>query len=275
MSERLENTSEIETNDEEIKKLGEAGVTAAELHTALVENMREDVAFWAEEYKSIEKAFISNEIRDKDEFELWERDAAEAFHKMEEAAAYSDFKNIYEKDNFEAIAKVAPSETIEAKSGQYYKERNQLIIEAIKEKASEEDRDKELETVYGLHQLAAYHIEAQKDYDSRTRDPDQYQAVRRAAHNNLIKGLNAINHIAEKYGAKRLIFRDFETNDFAYFRNLDNHGECEARAEYDRSCVENYIRIAFSRDFEAAERENIKTNRSDSIVAMFHNAEDY
>ena len=87
-------------------------------------------------------------------------------------------------------------------------------------------------------------------------DPKYYQNKRREAHNNLIRHLNYMNDLARKYGVRPFTFRNFETNDFAYSEKLDVGGHTNARADYDRSIVEAYCRIAFSSAYEKAEKDN-------------------
>jgi len=268
MTEKIKSNIETEKTDFNASALGKAGNLASEIRETRIESAREDVKFWAGEYERVERTFTSKEIEDEKEFKVWENDAKEAFDKMKKAEGDAEYTNKYEIDDAERLAKVDPSKTIEAQSGKYYDERNRKIVEAIRS-SENEDSAKDLDTVYNLHMLVASHIGAIMDYSNKKEDTAIYNSNRRAAHNRLIRGLNDINHIAEKYNVDRLVFRDFETNDFNYDKFRDKNGETNARAEYDRSIVESYARMAFSRDFKAAENEKNITE-SDSIVARFH-----
>lgn len=270
MAERLNTNPETEKTELNESELGKLTMLATEYREQKIDRAREDVKYWADDYKDVETQFAKHEIKNQAEFERWEEDAAHAFKKMREAESDSLFESRYERDDLERISNTLPPETIEAKSGDYYDERNLAILEAVRKNEDKDEREKELESIYSLHQLVARHIQAIMDYESRGSDPVIYNMHRRMAHNNLIRGLNNINRIADKYGVKRLIFRDFETNDFTYESHKDRHGETNARAEYDRSSVEAYVRRAFSRDFNKAEKENNITTRRDSLVAMFH-----
>ena len=271
MTEKLNTNPETEDFETSSADLGKVGMLAAELRESRTERARDDVAFWASEYKDIEQAFVKHEIKSPGEFELWEDDAKNAFSCMEEAEKDAEFTDRYERDHTERIASTEPSETIEAKAGDYYDARNKAIIEAVRRNDNETERESDLADIYQLHQLVAGHIMAIMDYETRSNDPMIYNSNRRMAHNRLIRGLNKINGIAEKYGEKRLTFRDFITNDFAYDGTKDRGSETNARAEYDRGCVEAYVRNAFSREFEKADSENkeaLRPNRS--LTAMFH-----
>jgi hypothetical protein len=234
------------------------------------ERAREDVEYWAGEYVGIERQFTQHKVTGKADFERWEADAAEAYGKMLDAEYSSGFQDIYERDNTEKIARIDPRESIEAESGYYYDERNKALIEAIQSNPDDTQREKELELVYGLHMLVAKHIEASADSELRRTDVETYQRNRQSAHNNLIDRLNALNGLAERYKVKRFTFRDFKTNNFEYDRRKDPYGETDARYDYDRTCVEGWAKRAFSRDFEQAARERNMTERTDSLVAMFH-----
>lgn len=233
-----------------------------------------ELDYWAGEYREIEQTFAKQK-QDKQftlkEYELWEQDAAEAFQKLKNIEPKLEFQTRYDRDNAERLAAVDGRDSIEAYAGNFYDQRNRALISAIKN-SLDEHQTEDLETVESLHMLVAEYIHAVDDKELRRMDPQSYQNSRAYHHNAMIRGINQINRLADKYDAKRLIFRDFETNDFAYKEFLDQRGETNARAEYDRSSVEAYIRTAFSKDFAEAERgqgdQYYDQNRS--IVAQFH-----
>jgi len=244
---------------------------ASEFREKEGERAREDVQYWSDEYTTTEAQFANYKVLSRADYEVWEADAAESFKKMKEAEYRAEYKDRYERDAAEKLARVDPRKSIEAASGYYYTARNEALIQAIQGCEDEDKREKDLEIVYGLHALVARHIQASQDYELRRTDIDVYQANRRHAHNNLISGLNAINDLAEAYGVTRLTFRNFETNDFIYHRELDSSGQTDARCEYDRSCVEEWAKNAFSREFDQAAKESSTTSgNSGSLVARFH-----
>lgn len=210
-----------------------------------------DVKFWAGEYVSTERDFDKQyqpRISEK-EMLVWEQGAKYNFDQM---TAYANKEGLdrYTRDDVERIAMAEPGKTIEARAGKFYDARRDRLMAKIPK-----DATSDLEKVQMLPMLVMEHIAMQYDQGQRSFDPAAYQANRRRAHNNMIKGLNDMNSLAEKYGTERFTFRDFETNDFVYHRELDRSGETNARAEYDRSIVEAYARNAFSREFEQAERD--------------------
>ena len=270
MAERLSRNSEENYYLKNTKDLGRMSKLAEETDERKeVKEARENVKYWAEQYANTESDFIKNGFKNEVEFEIYENDASEAFSKMKRAEYESDFYDTYEKDRYEKISYADPAKTIEARSGYYYDERNSAILAEIKKNPNEEERKADEAVVEKLQSLVAAHIEACRDYDVKQRSAEEYDRKRREAHNAMISGLNKINHIAEKYHVKRLVFRDFEVSIFHYDEKRDIQGESKARREYDRSCVEAYVRQAFKDGYEKAEKEDNITD-SNSVVARFH-----
>lgn len=264
-------------NKYESSKLSEGSANnAADLGQAALEALNglamEDLKYWASEYQNIESDFSKRYIgKNLKEYEIWEDEAKEAFDKVIEMESKVAFDSIYEKDATERLAAVDGYKSIEAYAGNFYNERNQAILRKIRS-SSNDDAEIDAKTVGDLHELVGTYINSTKDFDLRQKSPEQYQTDRASKHNNVIRRINAINGLAEKYEVRPLTFRNFKTNDFIYNERLDYSGETNARAEYDRSSVEQYIRTAFAEDFRKAEMGNGDNyyDPNKSVVAQFH-----
>lgn len=236
------------------------------------EEAKKELRYWCTDYRETEHAFTKRDIgKNLREYEKWEDAAAEAFHKIERAEEDAGFNSRYERDAAERLATVDGRDSIEAYAGNFYTERNRSLINAIRS-SNNEEADEDVDIIGGLHELVANYIRSTKDQELRRTNTEEYTANRREKHNLVIRRINSINQIAEKYGAKRFTFRDFETNDFAYKKELDPTKETDARVEYDRAAVESYIRMAFSDEFREAESGNGDEyyNPDESIVRQFH-----
>ena len=279
--EKFESVDRIELSKESAERLGK---TATSLVHDITEQTiddrtkereteaREELEYWASEYRDIELAFSKREKKaDLKEYQKWEAEARMAFSNVEKAERDCHFASLYEKDATEKLAAVEGKDSIEAYAGNFYDERNQKLADVILA-SNNEDAKQDKNIVMGLHKFVAEYIHVCNDSELRRTDPLSYQKRRQKRHNDMIERINEINHLAEKYGVDRLIFRDFKTNDFAYDSRLDRTGETNARAEYDRSSVENYVRTAFSKDFYDSEKGkgDLYYDQNKSIVAQFH-----
>ncbi len=241
---------EISPNKESLSKEAAKNLGKQTIATEEMTGEHADVKFWAGEYRDIERDFANKEYGriPENEFSIWEKEAKGYYDKMKQAADEEGL-NRYERDRVEQLAVVRPHETIESYSGNFYDERRDRLMNAIpKDSPDYVDAQK-------FPMLVMEHLSKQYDFETRSFDAAVYQARRTRAHNDMIRGLNHLNHLAEKYGTERFTFRDFETNDFRYDKEFDRTGETNARAEYDRGTVEDYARAAFSREFDQAERE--------------------
>ena len=266
MKNKLESLKSSEDSMNDAANLGKAALEV------LNKSAMEDLKYWASKYQNIESDFSKRDIgRNLKEYEIWEDEAKEAFDKVIKMESRVAFDSIYEKDATERLAAVDGRKSIEAYAGNFYEERNQAILKKIRN-SSNDDAEIDAKTVGDLHELVGAYIKSTKDFDLRQKSPEQYQANRASKHNSIIRRINAINELAEKYEVKPLTFRNFKTNDFTYNKRLDYSGETNARAEYDRSSVERYIRIAFAEDFRKAEMGNGDNyyDPNKSIVAQFH-----
>ena len=281
--EKFELPNEKELSRENTKNLGKITTdfvydideqvesTRAEKHEL---EARDELQYWASEYRDIELAFSKREKKaDLKEYQKWEAEARMAFSNVEKAERSCHFDSLYEKDAFERLATIEGKDSIEAYAGNFYDERSRKLAKAILS-SNNEDAKQDKNIAGGLHKLVAEYIHVCNDSELRRTDPLIYQKRRQRRHNDMIERINEINHLAEKYGVDRLVFRDFKTNDFAYDSHLDRTGETNARAEYDRSSVENYVRIAFSKDFDSSEtgRGDTYYDQNKSIVAQFHSS---
>jgi hypothetical protein len=71
----------------------------------------------------------------------------------------------------------------------------------------------------------------------------EYYRTRATAHNNLIRNLNEMNEMCEKYGVTRLTYRNFMPSN--PYRTAPIDPQLNARQEEDRAIVEQYFGAAF------------------------------
>lgn len=219
------------------------------------EEAREQVEFWAGEYRFTEAAFSrrKNKKLSYEEFQKWESDAGYNYKRLKESEPYAGYKDRYERDRSERIS-TTPGDSIEAYAGEFYLRRNRALLSAIESSESETAKT-DNDIVTSFYSSVAEHIYYKYDHEDRSFDPMRYQMNRRDAHNRMINHLNAINGLCERYGVERFTLRNFETNDFVYDRDKDPMGYTDQRADCDRTIVEEYVTRAFSSDFEKAERD--------------------
>lgn len=259
------------------EKNQESGKKIIEQHTLLKEeDARRDVEYYSGQYRDITISFANEKNKkriDYDNYVIWEEEAKEAFLKMTEMEYEANFKDTYEKDTFERIAVREGKDSVEAYAGNFFNRRKNLLLEAIRNNENKETMKRDLDTVESLLMFVAGHINAITNYELSRTNQEEYQRKRQAAHNAMIERLNQISELAEEYGTERLIFRNLKTNDFIYDEHKDYSGQTNGRAEYDRSAAEEYVRLAFSRDFEQIEAEEKRGRNSNSLVSMFHTKE--
>ena len=231
---------------------------------------RAELRYWSDEYRDIERLFqnVKNKKSLK-EYEIWENDAARAFKNIEATENKAHFSSIYDRDAFEKLPVVEGDMSIEASAGYFYEDRIRDITMAITN-SGKEDSKKDQDQVNGLFRLVVDFLDAREDSKLKNMDEEYYWRNRRNKHNAVIERFNQINDIAREYGKKPLIFRNLMTNDFAYDKNLDYSGETNARAEYDRSSVEGYIMLAWSKEYNYEKDGNAPLDPNQSIVAQMH-----
>lgn len=244
-----------------------------------IEAAREDVEYFSQLYRDVTSDFAKEKKRKgrigRDEYLKWEEDAAQSFSKMKAAEYDAKYDNIYDLDTAERLSVNDGKNSIEAYAGNFFDERKKLLMEAIDKNTNRAEAAKDILTLGSLHQLVAEYANARADYELSRTDNEAYNNKRQGAHNCVIDRINELNELAEKYGVRRLTFRNFVGNARGpyskgqYDHHKDYFGYSDGRAEYDRSAVETYIWLAFARDFKDFDEEE-KKGRSDSIVAMFH-----
>lgn len=230
---------------------------------------QEELGFWSKEYRGIEEQF--GKYRKENEggagyFESlrrYEDDLVEIWERVEEASAEGlkdgRLASKYEWADEQDIAAVDPRESIEGATGAFFGERSERLMAEIL--GSENgDRSEDRGFVRQTWSKVMNYIEATHDYELLREDYRSYQETRRDAHNTMIRQLNGLNELAERYGCKRFTVRNFMTNDFRYERMKDVRGRLDARAEYDRESVATYFRTAFAKDFRDSE---IRSQRKD------------
>ena len=242
-----------------------------------VEWRREDTKHWARYYVGAEQAFdrrVKDNKISETEFMKWEDEVGGAFFKMKEAEYDACYASKYEKDRAEMISLSDRNATVEAYAGNFYDERKTALKQKISENENPEEREKHYKILGDLYDKVCAHIEAECDFKIKNKDPEAYNEARKNAHNSVITNLNQINNLADEYGVRRLTFRNFLTNDDkTYDKVYDIYRDTDARYEYDRGCVERYMRIAFADEFKKAEKDGtLKVDSSTlSQTAYFHN----
>ena len=152
------------------------------------------------------------------------------------------------------------SKTIEARAGDYYTERDKALRTAIKE-SGRADAEKDLAYLNGFFPVVARHLDFKYMTAEDVRDygSTMYESQRTKAHNDTIRYLNGLNRLAQKYGTRAFVARDFWTSDLC-----DKKAQTPAVAavmRYDRDIVEEYYAIAFSSEVRKRKALVAKANR--------------
>ena len=196
----------------------------------------------------------------------YEDDIAFDWRKLDHATSRAQSHNLlrspYDLADVQNLGAVEPHETVEAATGIFYDERVNALRDQIATAAPTPETEAEKELLRRTWSKVNNYINANRDYDLLRESYDSYHNTRRHCHNEMIKQLNAINLLAEKYGTKRFTARNFMTNDFKYQQSRDRTGMLNLRANYDRETVLAYFRTAFRRNFEL---EESKTKREPGL----------
>ena len=237
---------------------------------------------WCNCYTNAEYSFAkisdSRNISSK-EFIEWEDDVSFTFDRILKYESELNYDHDpYMRDEVEQLPGMIEGQySIEAYAGHFYDDRRKALIAAIRSSDNEESVKENEEYIFAdFPALVGKFINARLDYELKRTDIDAYNENRRKAHNNVIRQINTMNELAEKYGVRRFIFRDIETNDkFKYNKDKDIHEQTNARAEYDRSSVEGYIKNAFPKAWKEAElgKGDVYYDQGGSLVAQFHSNE--
>lgn len=254
---------------------GAAAVTKRPEQKA-VADAEEEVRYWANNYNTTEGQFrqfcqrlqrgeweLSPE-RYRENVRRYENDLAIDWQRSEEAVA--DLRRrgrgngLYELAALQKLGSgVEPEETIEAASGIFYHERAEQLAQALR--AAGADGETDLKTMGLTWRKVMNYLEATHDYDLLHEDYHSYQNGRRAAHNEMIRQLNTLNDLAERYQTPRFTIRNFMTNDFYYEARRDPGRALDHRANYDRESVMAYFALAFQQDFERERKRGERKER--------------
>lgn len=243
----------------------EAATATQRSEQKLTVEAEDEVRYWANNYNTTEGQFrqfcqrlqrgeweLSPE-RYRENVRRYENDLAIDWQRSEEAVA--DLRQrgrgngMYELAALQQLGSgVEPEETIEAASGIFYHERAEQLAQVLR--AAGADGEADLKTMGLTWRKVMNYLEATHDYDLLHEDYHSYQNGRRAAHNEMIRQLNTLNDLAERYQTPRFTIRNFMTNDFYYEARRDPGRALDHRANYDRESVMAYFALAFQQDFE-------------------------
>lgn len=253
----------------------EAAAVARSEQKAVVD-AEDEVRYWANNYNTTEGQFrqFCQRLR-RGEWELgperyrenvrrYENDLAIDWQRSEEAVA--DLRQrgrgngMYELAALQQLGSgVEPEDTIEAASGIFYHERAEQLAQVLR--AAGADGEADLKTMGLTWRKVMNYLEATHDYDLLHEDYHSYQNGRRAAHNEMIRQLNTLNDLAERYQTPRFTIRNFMTNDFYYEARRDPGRALDHRANYDRESVMAYFALAFQQDFERERKRGERKER--------------
>lgn len=263
-----------ELNPENTKTSAERPLTQAELVALTKESIRkkrEAAPQQAKEYISdmvdIERAFEKQLQRiaergddhiSRKEFERWESDYANDWEKAHEEMRIGDIQTSSGQAEIEYPLMVsdgseALSKTIEAQAGHFFSERSKELNDAIRA-SDDPDKEEDLQLLGGFSKSVAIHLDY-KYIDVRQMDAfeaQQYDRNRTAAHNAMIKHLNALNNIARKYNVTPFTMRNFWTSENS---RAGDPEPVKQRMRHDRHQVEAFCEIAFKTDAERRKRQ--------------------
>ena len=198
------------------------------------------------------------------EFERWEDAIADEMRPATEEMRIGEMKFSEKAEVMQSMVAYRVdtelSKTIEARAGDYYTERDKALRTAIKE-SGRADAEKDLAYLNGFFPVVARHLDFKYMTAEDVRDygSTMYESQRTKAHNDTIRYLNGLNRLAQKYGTRAFVARDFWTSDLC-----DKKAQTPAIAavmRYDRDIVEEYYAIAFSSEVRKRKALVAKANR--------------
>lgn len=248
-------------DQEEYRKL------AKELLLQAQQELPNEIKSEAKTAKKIQDQFIAVMERNADEGKrmsdedllAWEEDYAHSWDKIEEKIVQCGLEdNPEEQANLEyalfdkSYGNLTEPEqsallrkTIEAQVGRFFVHRATELRKAI-EASDSEDKEKELELFAKFTKLVEAHIDHKVQANERKKNDEETaketEANRIKCHNELIRTLNALNKLCEKYGKTRFTPRDFWTTDSGISQSLVAP---RMRLRIDRDAVEEYYAVAF------------------------------
>lgn len=258
------------------RQLGEAVLAVERSEQKSAVDAEDEVRYWANNYNTTEGQFRQFCQRlQRGEWELgperyrenvrrYENDLAIDWQRSEEAVAdlrqRGHGNGMYELAALQQLGSgVEPEDTIEAASGIFYHERAEQLAQVLR--AAGADGEADLKTMGLTWRKVMNYLEATHDYDLLHEDYHSYQNGRRAAHNEMIRQLNTLNDLAERYQTPRFTIRNFMTNDFYYEARRDPGRALDHRANYDRESVMAYFALAFQQDFERERKRGERKER--------------
>ncbi|MDR0979747.1 MAG: hypothetical protein LBM12_01165 [Candidatus Nomurabacteria bacterium] len=167
------------------------------------------------------------------------------------------------------------NQTVEVQSGALYNKRVGRLQKALDSaRITDEERQKSNATLNATRDLYKKH----QDLADKNKNPQpagimesqEYYRERARAHNNLINNLNETNKLCEKYGVRRLTYRNFLVSD-PYQDKVDPY--LHHRQEEDRAIVENYFYVAYGgdRDLDYKKRSSAEQKAEAKKPNLFDN----
>lgn len=274
----MKNTGEVNRNSTGAESWDMSNAPAFNANAEKVPNVIEEMQFWCQEYNAAEQQFaryakdVNSSMLNTDEqnhyretVAKYEDDIAYDWSKINSASkiawATQLIRSDYELADTQGLGVVKPDETIEAATGIFYEERAKALNQQISASEQNENTIADQTVLRQTWRKVMDYIEAATDYDFLHRDYASYQNARRACHNNMIRHLNNLNQLAEKYGTARFTPREFMTNDFSYDQRRDRNSQLNLRANYDRETVLAYFRTVFESDFSTMEQRAARNSR--------------
>ena len=234
---------------------------------AEISEYRQDAEWFANETREIQQQFgryldQNQDFREAD-FLRWEDDFKYNYQRMDENiykmnASFDDYAEIavksiaYPGSGHEKDLK----KTIEAQSGNFFYERRNALIRAIKDSSSSDDQKSE-----DLAKIDDFVIAVQKHisfkYMPKTEisryGSERYDSMRTSIHNDTIKKLNGLNDLCNSYSVRPLTPRKFCPSDI---KEPSSQTPAEVTImNYDRHIVEEYYALAFPTAIAKAEAE--------------------
>ncbi len=195
----------------------------------------------------------------KAEFEKWEDDYEYDWNRLKKELEVGEIYSAEAEADVESpllgIIKEKLTNTIEAQAGNFYDERYQSLMNAIRESDSP-SKEKDIEYLHNFRHLVMSHIDYKYiDKYNTAENYDSYDSLRNDnlrvnAHNNVIRHLNGMNDLAKKYHTRKFTPRNFWTSN-----GTKETPNVKARILNDRHIVEAYYSIAFSYEIRDYERK--------------------
>lgn len=234
---------------------------------------KKDVEYWSDNTRNISSSFAtrireSSRPMSKDEFEKWEDEYMDSRNKVKEAELrmQGDMRTnltIEERMNLG----INPDNTIDARAGDYFNERIKALREAIGKSGGDSNGAKIINDFYKtitrhiLYRTPGFHDMTRLDKLAQLEDD------REAAHDQVIKYLNQLNSMAEKYGVRRFTPSDFYTSEIKGSYGIVG----KSRSGFDRDVVEAYYSRALSGEIEDEKRKEEKILKHGEVFYKYEN----